>query len=94
MGRSGDSLTAVSSLGVLLSLCLTSYCYWDNPKQLLRYGFSVFLVFALLVAVRHVWFRMSGPLKASFANRKEESGRYCHIEVCPEPRIYFSFFNK
>ena len=88
MDRSGDSLTAMSSLAVLLSLCLISYYYWDNPKQLLRYGFFLFLVFAFLVAVRHIWFRMSGPLKASFANRKEESGRYCYVEVCPKPWIF------
>ncbi len=81
MGRSGDSLTAVSSLGVLLSLCLISYCYWDNPRQLLRYGFLLFLVFGLLVAVRHIWFRAIGPLKASFANRKEENGRYCRADM-------------
>lgn len=84
MSRSSDSLSAVSSLGVFLSLCLLSYCYWDKPKQLLRYGFLLFLVFALLVVVRHIWFCVVGPLKASFGNKKEECGRYYHIEVCPE----------
>ena len=84
MGRSGDSLTAVSSLGVFLSLCLLSYYYWDNPKQPLRYGFFLFLVIALLVVVRHVWFCVVGPLKASFGNRKEGNGRYYCTKVCPE----------
>ena len=84
MGSSRDSLTAVSSLGVLLFLCLLSYSYWDNPKQLLRYGFFLFLVIALLVVVRHVWFCVVGPLKASFGNRKEVNGRYYSTEMCPE----------
>ena len=83
MGRSGGSLTAVSSLGVLLCLCLISYYYWNNPKQLLRYGFFLFLVFALLVVVRHVWFSAVGPLKATFGNRREDNGRYYGVEVCP-----------
>ena len=77
MGRSRGSLTTVSGLGVFLSLCWIAYCYWDNPKQLLRYGFSSFLVIALLVVARHVWFSLAGPLKASFGNRKKENGRSC-----------------
>ena len=89
MGHRRGPLTTLSGLGVLLSLCLIAYYYWDNPKLLLRCGYSLFLVFALLVVVRHVWLSVTGPLKASFGEKKEENGMSYDYGVYPEVRTYF-----
>lgn len=64
----------MSGLGILLSLGLLVYCYWNSPLQLLRYCYTLFLLFALAVAARHLWFRLAGPLKATFGKKEQENG--------------------
>ena len=74
MARRGGPLTTMSLLGILLSLGVVVYYYWDSPQQLLRYCYSLFLLFALVVVARHLSFKLAGPFKARFGKRDQENG--------------------
>lgn len=74
MGQRG-LLTTLSGVAALISVSLIVYNYWHSPKQLLRYVYSFFLLFAFFAVIRHIWFSIAGPLIASFDKKEEVNGK-------------------
>ena len=75
MARRDGTLPTLSWLGLLLSVSFVVYNYWERPQQLFRWGFSLFLLLALFVVARHLWFSVAGPLRRMLGKNKQENGK-------------------